>query len=216
VIRGLLRGVVRIYRRFISGRGPLARIRCSFPEETCSAFGLRALDEAPSTRAAIARIARRMRRCRDACLIVGPGAVSWTALHDQPPAEIVAELTADGERADAIARILAVRRAVAILRGDVAAAGECGAPLDPPRVVPRAGRASVARRRAGLLAVLAGVTSLAWWPLGLALAIPAAFATRAAWREHARFTLHATWAARRHGTSEGTGIACPPNARATK
>src|SRR6185436_4096391 len=70
----LLTWMILAYRRFVSGGGPLRGVRCSFaPDESCSAYGLRAARESRTAREALGKIGRRLRRCRDACL-VGDGA----------------------------------------------------------------------------------------------------------------------------------------------
>ncbi len=113
------------YRRWLSGRGPLRRVRCTFHAgESCSSFGLRAAREAPSAPAAWGRIRRRLRRCRDASLFAltaadGSRALGWGADHERPLDELCAELAADGEAAAACATVLAARELVARWRGDV-------------------------------------------------------------------------------------------------
>src|SRR5690606_12105857 len=110
LIQRLLALLIVFYRRWLSGRGPLRKVRCSFaPDESCSAYGLRVARETCSARTAIARIARRLRRCRDAWLVTDGRTLSWTPLHDRSPEEITALMQADGERAAAIERMLHTR-----------------------------------------------------------------------------------------------------------
>ena len=126
--RRLLVLAIRGYRRWLSGRGPLRRVRCTFDHghdtESCSAFGLRTVREAPSARVAIGRIQRRLRRCRDASLFAldapdGTRALGWGADHDRPLAELHAELVADGELHAARTQVLSAREVAARWRGDL-------------------------------------------------------------------------------------------------
>ncbi|HUQ01479.1 MAG TPA: hypothetical protein VM261_03240 [Kofleriaceae bacterium] len=128
---------IRGYRRWISGRGPLRRVRCTFDHrasdrddgaatgESCSAFGLRAAMESPSARVAWGRIRRRIQRCGEISLFAldapdGTRALGWGADHDRSLAELHAELVADGEHALARAQVLSAREASARWRGDLA------------------------------------------------------------------------------------------------
>jgi len=123
--RALVLGI-RGYRRWLSGRGPLRRVRCTFHDsESCSAFGLRAAEESPDARAALGRIWRRIRRCGGASLFAldapdGTRALGWGEDHDRPLVELHAELVADGERDTARAQVLCAREVAARWRGDVA------------------------------------------------------------------------------------------------
>lgn len=123
-MRRALAAAIRGYRRWLSGRGPLARVRCSFhASESCSAFGLRAATTAGSTWQAVGRIRRRLRRCRDASVYALPGehgrhVLGWGADHDRDLDELCAELARDGESPAARALILAARELVARWRSD--------------------------------------------------------------------------------------------------
>jgi putative component of membrane protein insertase Oxa1/YidC/SpoIIIJ protein YidD len=112
---------IRAYRRWLSGRGPLRRVRCTFDDsESCSAFGLRAACEAPTTRVALARIRRRLRRCGDASLFALDARVlGWGAGHDRPLDELHAELVADGETDATRAQVLSAREVASRWRGDI-------------------------------------------------------------------------------------------------
>jgi len=208
--------LIGFYRRWISGRGPLRDVRCSFaPHESCSAFGLRATAEAPSARAAIGRIARRIRRCRDACLVTDGHALSWTPLHDRAPTEIVDELRADGEGAAAIAQLLRVRRAVAIWRADVVAIRACDRLLAAPAEATTGAAAATrvcaepairirARRRLVVFGVVAAVAVAVAiflpWLGGITLGVSAIAGTlsaRTTFERERRFELHRAWAQRR-------------------
>lgn len=189
----ILRWLIVVYRRFLSGRIP--GVRCSFADsESCSAFGLRAT-EGPG---AFGKVWRRLARCRDACLLTDGTALSWTALHDRAPAEIEAELRADGEGEAAITRILETRRAVAIWRrehpGHVGAVRLVSQP-DVQRRWER--RAFVLATICVLALVLAGFHPIVG---GLAfgmIASGAVVSTRDAYERDRRFAMHARWAQRR-------------------
>jgi putative component of membrane protein insertase Oxa1/YidC/SpoIIIJ protein YidD len=140
---------IRAYRRWLSGRGPLRQVRCTFHDnESCSAFGLRAAREAPSARVALGRIRRRIRRCGDASLFAldalpetetGARArtrartrtrtrggsetsirvLGWGADHDRPLDELHTELVEDGETDAVRARVLSAREVASRWRGDI-------------------------------------------------------------------------------------------------
>lgn len=199
----VLAWLILAYRRWLSGSGPLRRVRCSFAaEESCSAFGLRATREAPTARAAVGRIVRRLGRCRDACLLGDGTAVSWAPLHDRAPAEIIVEMQRDGEHPPAIARMLATRRVVAIWRGDAVALRELAdAVRAPAPVYSHPATAKRSRRRiTGALALAvaaAGIIVFHPWLGGITLAIAAVAvvsALRTLVARSRRFALHAAWA----------------------
>ena len=191
------------YRRWLSGRGPLRDVRCSFaPEESCSAYGLRVTRDATSARQALGRIVRRLRRCRDACLLTDGAALSWAPVHDDSPAAIAAALRRDGEQPAALARMLAVRRAVALWRADRAAASACrGAEPARPRVVSQPAVARRARRRLATLVALSVVgLVVVWlqpWLGGVALTATlggSALCGLTLIERERRFALHQRWA----------------------
>ncbi|NVB84305.1 MAG: membrane protein insertion efficiency factor YidD [Kofleriaceae bacterium] len=216
MLTALLVGLILFYRRFLSGRGPF-RAACSFAgHESCSAYGLRVARTSGSLRVAIARIARRLGRCRDAYLVGDGRVLSWAHVHDRPPQAIVDEMRADAETAPAIGRMLGARRAVAWWRGDLASVRACtGADVQRPRVTPDAGRVRRGVRKAGLYAALAGAILLTHVPwLAIVPAVGALLAVRTFVGERLRFALHARWAARRYGVSGGTGITAPAIPRA--
>jgi putative component of membrane protein insertase Oxa1/YidC/SpoIIIJ protein YidD len=217
--------LILAYRRWISGRGPLRNVRCSFaPEDSCSAFGLRAARSSPTARIAIGRILRRIGRCRDACLLTDGRALSWMEAHDRPPAMIVAEMTADGEARTAVLRMLHARQAVAIWRADRQGIHDCAHEIEalrardtdpripeaiapvmpPPRVCSHPAVQQRARRRLiafGVLALVAlAVVGVQPWIGGLALGLTATAGTvsaRTTLERSRRFELHRTWAQRR-------------------
>lgn len=125
----MLVGGIRGYRQWLSGKGPLRRVRCTFDDgqggESCSAFGLRAAREAPSARVALGRIRRRIRRCGGVALFAldapdGTRALGWGDDHDRPLAELHADLVADGEHEAARSLVLSSREVAARWRGDLA------------------------------------------------------------------------------------------------
>ena len=213
MILRVLAWLILAYRRWLSGRGPLRAVRCSFAHgESCSAYGLRATAEAATAREAIGRILRRLGRCRDACLLGDGRTLSWSRLHDRPVEQIVGELSRDGEREPAIARMLGTRRAVAIWRGEHATAralAGIAAPAGPVVCSHAATQARSRRRIAGFIA-LAAVAAFAiefapWLGAGalLVAAVAAAHAARTAASRGVRFALHAAlarrWALLRRG-----------------
>jgi putative component of membrane protein insertase Oxa1/YidC/SpoIIIJ protein YidD len=197
----LLAGLIRVYRRWISGRGPLRAVRCSFAGgESCSAFGLRATAEAPTARAALGRILRRLGRCRDACLLGDGKTLSWAALHDRPVDRIVDEMRCDGERAPAITRMLGTRRLVAMWRGERAVTRRLAriAPPAGPLVCSHAATQARSRRRLVGFVLLAAVAAFAIafrpWLGGstlLVAGIASANAARTSAERGVRFALHA-------------------------
>lgn len=209
----LIAWLIELYRRTLSGRLP--NVRCSFAlQESCSTFGLRV---AQSGRDVIRRIARRLRRCRDACLIGDGHSISWTALHDRSPAAIIEEMRADGERAPSIARMLQTRRAVAMWRREPAAFAACaGALPGPARVCSLPIVERRARRRLAVLATLGAVAlalsfvQLAFATVAVVFVVAATVSARTTRRRRQRFDVH-----RSLGRSGGTGIARPASAAAT-
>lgn len=197
----LLALLILAYRRWISGRGPLRAVRCSFAGgESCSAYGLRATAEAPTARAALGRIVRRLGRCRDACLLGDGKTLSWAALHDRPVGRIVDEMRGDGERTPAIARMLGARRVVAIWRGERAAARQLAriAPPAGPLVCSHAATEARSRRRIAGFVLLAAVAAFAiafrpWLGTSalLVAGVASANAARASAERGVRFALHA-------------------------
>ena len=220
MIRLVLLAIIAFYRRWISGQGPLRRVRCSFAaHESCSAYGLRIATSAASGRVAIARIFRRLRRCGDACLRSDGRVLSWTPLHDEDPAAIAAAMRADDELAASIDVMLRTRRAVAVWRDDAAAIRACDAiataappfpaaaivvalaPLRRPRhpAIVKFGammRRAVERlrRRAGLALLALGTLAIvpSWIDAAIASVLVAAvvLTARGVMRASARFELH--------------------------
>jgi putative component of membrane protein insertase Oxa1/YidC/SpoIIIJ protein YidD len=173
----LLAAAIRGYRRWLSGRGPLRRVRCTFAHgESCSTFGLRAAHEAPDAWTALGRIRRRLRRCGGASVFAlsapdGSRALGWGDDHERPLDELCAELDADGERPVDRATVLAGRELVSRWRGDlgdVAALAARRRALPHAHVIlrrpPAAGRMAAALAWRALLALVAVAT--AWWLAG--------------------------------------------------
>jgi putative component of membrane protein insertase Oxa1/YidC/SpoIIIJ protein YidD len=112
---------IRGYRRWISGRGPLRRVACTFSStESCSAYGLRAVDElATSLPHAMSLIRARLHTCR--CVSIyrfGERGLGWERDHELEPRELALLLEERGERPDTVAQVLAMRELVARWRGD--------------------------------------------------------------------------------------------------
>jgi hypothetical protein len=166
----------------------LRRVRCTFGHcESCSAYGLRAAREAPTVRAAIGRIRRRLARCRDASVyaLVAPDggrALGWGDDHERPIDEMVAALDAAAELPPARATVLAAREVVARWRGDLVdrmavAAHRRGLPAAQVTLRPAPSRrALVAGRVRRALLALPVLAALAWWSLPAGLVAVAALA----------------------------------------
>jgi putative component of membrane protein insertase Oxa1/YidC/SpoIIIJ protein YidD len=202
--------LILAYRRWLSGRGPLRGVRCSFGGgESCSAYGLRATAEASTARAALGRIVRRLRRCREACLLGDGETLSWAALHDRPVVRIVDEMRGDGERSPAIARMLGTRRVVALWRGERAVARQLAKiPPAAPLVCSHPATQARSRRRLAGFVLLAAVAAFAidfrpWLgvPALLVAGVAAANAAHTSAERAVRFALHA--ALRRLGYGAG-------------
>ncbi|MEZ4401508.1 MAG: membrane protein insertion efficiency factor YidD [Kofleriaceae bacterium] len=202
-MRALVVLAIRGYRRWLSGRGPLARVRCTFASgASCSAYGLRAARTAPTVGAALGQIRRRLRRCRDASVYAvdsgGRHALGWGALHDVPLAEVEASLGADGEDAADRATVLAARALVARWRGDALAlvevtAARRGLPAARPQVRRVPTWRDVARGLVPSTAALASVVAVLAHlapvvaPLAAAAAVGLVLARlRVAYRQRAR------------------------------
>ncbi|MCI0457894.1 MAG: membrane protein insertion efficiency factor YidD [Gemmataceae bacterium] len=80
----LLIGLIAFYRRWLSGRGPLRRVACTFGRtESCSAYGLRMAREVAGTLPEALRLIRaRVRRCRRAALYRLPDGWAWGECYD--------------------------------------------------------------------------------------------------------------------------------------
>lgn len=154
-MRRALALAIRGYRRWISGRGPLRRVGCTFAgTESCSAYGLRVTSEvATSLPAALRLIRARLRACRDSSLHrFGARGLGWGTDHDRAPDALIATLRARAELPASIALVLTARELVARYAGDGPAAHACGVALHaaavPRRIVPlRPGDAGIARHR---------------------------------------------------------------------
>ena len=157
---------IRAYRRYASGRGPLRRVCCTFATtESCSAYGLRAVEElAGSLPEALRLVRARMHACRRTSIYRFTAGLGWERDHELPPAELAHVLEARGERADTIAQVLAARTVVARWRGEraeYAAAKRIATPAQH-RIPVRGGDAAItqhrrAMRRGLAFAVLAAV-----------------------------------------------------------
>src|SRR5262245_40460228 len=83
--RGALERAIELYRRHVSGRGPLRRVTCTFGRcESCSAYGLRVVREhARSLPHALRLIFARIGRCRSASVYRHASALSWGESYDR-------------------------------------------------------------------------------------------------------------------------------------
>ena len=174
------------YRRWLSGRGPLRRVRCTFHHgETCSAYGRRIAAEAEGLGPALGRIRRRLHRCADAALYALPEDVlGWGPAYDRPLASWQGELERDRELPATRAALMGARTAVARWRGDRRELHALAtlAPAAGPRLIVRRTDTTAGVRVAALarpLAIAAVVVILA--ALVLPLAITLAVAAVAAW-----------------------------------
>ena len=115
----MLRTLIRFYRRRLSGRGPLARVSCSFTHtESCSSYGLRVSEDRPAP-VAVWHILGRLRRCRSHALFRTSSGPLWGPAYDAEPLQHDKRLEAAHEQETTRA---------AVLRGFGAIARECGQP----------------------------------------------------------------------------------------
>ncbi|GAB4515849.1 MAG: hypothetical protein Tsb0020_34510 [Haliangiales bacterium] len=127
LMRWLLVAAIRGYRRWLSGRGPLRAVRCSFERsESCSAYGLRVARDSPSALAAARQIRARIRRCGQASLYRVDGALTWGDIYDRAPDALFDAL--------ARARELPVTQA-AVMRARAQVAGASGHDADRARAL---------------------------------------------------------------------------------
>ena len=168
------------YRRWLSGRGPLTRVRCTFHHgETCSAYGRRVAAEAPGALAALRLIRGRLRRCADTSLYTLPAddgaadVLGWGPAYDRPLAAWQDELERARELPSTSASLLRARAAVARWRGDhveLRALAALPPPPPSPRLLVRRARAE--RRAVALACLRPALVALALVALALALAPP--------------------------------------------
>lgn len=123
----ILAAVIWLYRRYLSGRGPLKRVACTFRgTESCSAYGLRAVREAVGVGEAVRRIRTRLRACGETSLFVhGDQTLRWRPLYDLEPAALEAALVARAELPATRAFVLASRAVVAAASSDADTARSC-------------------------------------------------------------------------------------------
>ena len=170
---------IRAYRRWLSGRGPLRGVCCTFAStESCSAYGLRAAQSARSLPEAVRRVRARVRACRGSSIYRFAQGRGWERDHEHAPAALAQQLVARGERPDTVAQVIAARMTIARWRGE----RDVYRPVRAPHPIPvRAGDAAIRahhrtqRRAAALVAIacaLLVVSLLAVIPAALgALAI---------------------------------------------
>jgi putative component of membrane protein insertase Oxa1/YidC/SpoIIIJ protein YidD len=190
---------IRAYRRWVSGRGPLRGVCCTFAStESCSAYGLRATrDLARSLPEAVRLVRARVRSCRGASIYRFEHGLGWERDHEHAPCELARKLLARGERADTIAQVIAARMTIARWRGE----RDVYRPVRAPHPIPvRAGDAAIRAhrrtlRRAAVLVLLAcalAVVSL-FALVPLALGIVALANARASARRLERQRVAATF-----------------------
>jgi len=153
----LLHVLVLAYRRWLSGRGPLRDVACTFAHaESCSAYALRLLESRGGLRA-LRLIRRRLRRCGDASLYrLSSGRLGWGELHERSDAAVARELTEAHELPASQALVLRSRALIDAQRGASQRAARSlrrAASLCPARsrVIVRDAARSRAGRRALLL-----------------------------------------------------------------
>jgi putative component of membrane protein insertase Oxa1/YidC/SpoIIIJ protein YidD len=150
----LLVALILLYRRFLSGRGALRRVRCTFHHtESCSAFALRTARGVPFW-VSLPRIFRRLRRCRDSSIwdLSTPTQriLGWGLDHDRPLPLLLSRLHSDAELPSSIATILATRLAISRHRHDIPdilAVSAARAPLPPAHIILRRGQVHTLKRR---------------------------------------------------------------------
>jgi len=238
----VLVAAIRLYRRRLSGRGPLRRVACSFHHgESCSAYGLRVASERGAWDA-LGLITARLRRCRRLAVYTlarpanahahahahaGARGLGWGDGLALAPADLAAELHAADERADSAAVAWHARLAVARWRGEPLAAHQAAAALaalDPTsraaapilRVVSPVcwSRLLGPAAAAGALAILLGALVGAWWPGALLAAALLAPAARRTGRQQR--LLGATRAQARAGAGAAVVRLRPPLGAATR
>lgn len=118
-MRALLRLGIRGYRRFLSGRGPLARVTCSFARsESCSAYGLRVTTESQGTMEALRLIRQRLARCGRASLYKSQDDLAFGELYDDlDPSRFYASLAAARESPESVALLARGAAQCALLMG---------------------------------------------------------------------------------------------------
>jgi putative component of membrane protein insertase Oxa1/YidC/SpoIIIJ protein YidD len=140
MLRCVLLAVIRFYRRHLSGRGPLRRVRCTFAGlESCSAYGERIVQETPSAWMAMRRILRRLRRCRHLSLYhLKDGKFGWGCDYDVALGGVCVEeaarrmdsaLAADGEGTRVRTSVVRATLLVATAVGQTVAPAAGSSPL---------------------------------------------------------------------------------------
>ena len=160
----LLLSLILLYRRFLSGRGPLRRVRCTCHHaETCSAYALR-IASTHSFVHSLRLIRRRLRRCRTSSIYdcsTGPTRIlAWGTDHDTPLPLLLSDLTLASETPASISIILASRDLISRHRSDlpdVLALRSARAGLPHARIVLRRGQVHTLKR--GVTTSLLGHTA---------------------------------------------------------
>lgn len=118
-MRALLILGIRGYRRFLSGRGPLTRVTCSFARsESCSAYGLRVATESQAAMEALHLIRQRLSRCGSASLYKRQDDLAFGELYDDlDPGRFYASLAAARESPESVALLARGAAQCALLMG---------------------------------------------------------------------------------------------------
>lgn len=141
----LLLAALRGYRRWVSGRGPLRGLRCTFEQtESCGAYGLRVAEQAPGARAALRLIRGRLRRCGSSRLHFDRDLL-WGEAYDARCPEELIDWAADQAELPQTQAMLA-RAARVVERERWPSAGAVQRALGAPRVLLRGGDGSLGQR----------------------------------------------------------------------
>ena len=193
--QGALLWLIRGYRRYLSGRGPLRRVSCTFSRcESCSAYGLRVVSECDSLFAAIRLLRGRLRRCGEASLFRTKEALLWGELYqEREPAALEASLLAARESPGAIRATLLQAARVARFQGEPLRAKTL---LQKTTQYPTQGELLVRRGDGILQALRVRLRQFLYWPLGLfSLALLWSFGLMAPWMGVFLWGSGALWAA---------------------
>lgn len=194
---------IRAYRRWLSGRGPLRRVACTFAAtESCSAYGLRAVEELASSLPEAVRLVRaRVHACRGVSVYRFPDGFGWERDHELAPAALASALAARGERPETVAQVLAARTLIARWRGERAVYAQAKQLAQPSGRIPvRAGDAAIAHHRRamrrGVVLAIAAACAVALHVAAvapLALAIVATLSARRTAERLERQRIVARW-----------------------
>ncbi len=170
MLRRVLLAGIRFYRRHLSGRGPLQRVRCTFSEqESCSAFAERIMHETPAVWTAMRRVRRRLRRCRHLSLYqLQDHKLGWGSDYDavlgarsveEAVRQIDHTLAADGEGTQVRASVVRATALVATATGRPLVPVAGGSPLPVIRSGMAMRQAFTRRYRRRMVVAFATATS---------------------------------------------------------